>query len=207
MSRKSLPNIGYIKSKLDKEAMKRLKSYIKNKKGSHKSSLAGNINKSYNLKDKDNWFFENVLLKLLHEYEADELNAIVPSILTNDCRYVLSSFWVNFQKKHEFNPLHSHTGAVFSFVVWMQIPSSYKKEREIPFIKESNTPSSNTFQFSYTNSLGFISTETFYLEPEDAGTILFFPAAMPHQVYPFYLSDKYRISISGNIALDPKQIM
>ena len=46
------------------------------------------------------------LLKLLHEYSADDLKAIVPSILTDDCRYVLSSFWVNFQKKYEFNPLH-----------------------------------------------------------------------------------------------------
>jgi hypothetical protein len=207
MSRKNLPNIGYIKSKLDNKVMNRLKLYIKNKKGSHKSKLAGNINKSYNLKDKDNWFFKNVLLKLLNEYETGELRAIVPSILTNDCCYVLSSFWVNFQKKYDFNPLHSHTGAVFSFVVWMQIPSSYKKEKEIPFIKESNTPTANTFQFTYTNSLGGIATETFYLEPEDAGTILFFPATMPHQVYPFYLSNKDRISISGNIALDPKQII
>tara|TARA_R100001591_G_scaffold88346_1_gene94393 strand:+ start:4105 stop:4728 length:624 start_codon:yes stop_codon:yes gene_type:complete len=207
MPREIFPNIGYIKSKLNKEVMDRLNSYIKNKKGSHKSHLAGNINKSYNLKDKDNWFFENVLLKLLYEYEEKELNVIVPSILTNNCRYVLNSLWVNFQKKHEFNPIHSHTGAVFSFVVWMQIPSSYKKEKEIAFMKESNTPSSNTFQFSYTNSLGLISTKTFYLEPEDAGTILFFPATLSHQVYPFYLSNKYRISISGNIALDPKQIM
>ena len=207
MPREILPNVGYIRSKLDDKIMKRLNSYIKNKKGSHKSNLAGNINQSYNLEDKDNWFFENVLLKLLHEYEQDELNVIVPSILTNNCRYVLNSLWVNFQKKHEFNPIHSHTGAVFSFVVWMQIPSSYKKEKEINFMKESNTPSSNTFQFAYTNSLGLISIKTFYLEPEDAGTILLFPATLSHQVYPFYLSNKYRISISGNIALDPKQII
>ena len=80
MLKEILPNVGFIRSKLDKETMDRLKSYIKNKKGSHKTSLAGNISGSYNLKDKDNWFFENVLLKLLNEYGEDNLNAIVPSI-------------------------------------------------------------------------------------------------------------------------------
>ena len=74
-------------------------------------------------------------------------------------------------------------------------------------MKESNNPSSNSFQFIYTNILGSVSTETFCLEPEDVGTILFFPASLSHQVYPFYLSNKYRISVSGNIALDPKQII
>ena len=207
MLKEILPNVGFIRSKLNKETMDRLKSYIKNKKGSHKTSLAGNISGSYNLKDKDNWFFENVLLKLLNEYGEDNLNAIVPSILTNHCRYVLRSFWVNFQKKHEFNHLHSHNQAVFSFVVWMEIPSSYKKEKEIPFIKQSNSPCANTFEFVYINSLGSISIYKFNLEPEDVGTILFFPATLHHQVYPFYLSNKHRISISGNIALNPKEVI
>ena len=207
MFRGVLPNVGIIKNKLDKEIMDRLNLYIKNKKSNFKSSLAGNISKSHGLEDKDNWFFNNVLLKLLNAYPKDDLNAITPSILTNDCAYVLNSFWVNFQKKYEFNPIHSHSKAVFSFVVWMQIPSSYKKEKEIPFIKESNNPCSNTFQFIYTNILGSVSTFSFNLEPEDAGTILFFPANLCHQVYPFYLSNKQRISISGNIALDPNQVI
>ena len=207
MPRKIFPNIGYIESKLNKETMNRLKSYIKNKKDNYKSSLAGNISKSYTIKDKDNWFFKNVLLKLINEYPQDDLKAIVPSILTKNCMYVLNSFWVNFQKKYEFNPMHSHTQSVFSFVVWMNIPSSYKKEKEIPFLKESNKPLSNTFQFIYINALGSISTVNFYLEPEDAGTILLFPADLRHQVNPFYLSNKERVSISGNIALDPKQII
>jgi hypothetical protein len=207
MFREIFPNVGIMKSKLDKEAINKLKIYIKNKKGNHKPNLAGNINKSYNLKDKDNWFFNNVLLKFLNKYDKDDLKAAVPSTLTNNCKYVLSSFWVNFQKKQEFNPLHSHTGAVFSFVVWMQIPSSYKKEKEIPFIKESNSPCPNTFEFVYTNILGSICSKKYYLEPEDEGTILLFPAKLFHQVYPFYLSNKQRISISGNIALDPTQII
>ena len=207
MSRELFPNTGFIKNKLNKEAMNKLNLYIKNKKNSYKSSLVGNINKSYTIEDKDNWFFNNVLLKLVNEYSKEDINAIVPSILTNNCAYILNAFWVNFQKKHEFDPIHSHAQAAFSFVVWMKIPSSYKKEKEITFIKESNNPCPNSFQFIYTNILGTISKYTINLEPEDAGTILFFPAGLNHQVYPFYLSNKERISISGNLALDPKQII
>ena len=203
MSKNILPNeTAYIKSKLNKEAMDKLKSYIKNKKSTYNYRLAGNISNSCLLEDKDNWFFKNILLKLISEYNAADIAAIVPSFLTKNCAFVLDTFWVNFQNKYEFNPLHHHDG-VFSFVVWMEIPSSYKKEKELKFAKDSNSPNPNTFEFVYTNIFGRIRVEKFNLEPKDKGTILLFPSYLSHQVYPFYLSNKKRISISGNIKLDP----
>jgi hypothetical protein len=33
------------------------------------------------------------------------------------------------------------------------------------------------------------------------GTIMMFPSALNHGVYPFYTSDEYRISVSGNIRI------
>ena len=207
MFKEIFPNLEIIKTKLDKKTMNKLNNYIKNKKRNMRNELAGNIENSFAIEDKDNWFFNNVLIKLLSEYGKDNIQASVPSVLTNNCKYTLNKFWVNFQKKYEFNPLHLHSGAVFSFVVWMKIPSSYKKEKEISFLKESNSPCSNTFEFVYTNILGLIRSHRYHLEPEDEGTLLLFPATLLHQVYPFYLSNKHRISISGNIALDPKQII
>ena len=207
MSKNILPNeTAYIKSKLNKEAMDKLKSYIKNKKNKWNSNLVGNISDSYLLEDKDNWFFLNVLAPLVNEYRKEDFKALVPSVLTKNCSFVLNKMWVNFQKKYEFNPTHNH-GGVFSFVVWIKIPSSYKKEKELSFAKQSNSPTPNTFEFLYTNILGAVSSEKFHLEPEDEGTILLFPASLIHQVYPFYLSDKQRISVSGNISLDPTKII
>ena len=202
----SLPNTGIIKEKLNNKEINKLKSYIKNKKNNISETLAGNINNSFSIEDKDNWFFNNVLLNLIGKYSTEDLKVIVPSVLTKNCAYTLDSFWVNFQNKYEFNPTHSHTG-VFSFVVWIEIPSSYKKEKELKFAKESNSPCPNTFEFIYTNILGTVSSERYHLEPEDKGTILLFPAKLLHQVYPFYLSNKKRISISGNIRLDPTKII
>ena len=202
----SLKNTGIITGKLNNKEMNKLKSYIKHKKNNISETLAGNINNSFAIEDKDNWFFNNVLLNLIGEYLPEDFEAIIPSILTKNCAYTLDSFWVNFQNKYEFNPTHSHTG-VFSFVVWIEIPSSYKKEKELKFAKQSNSPCPNTFEFIFTNILGAVCTERIHLEPEDKGTILLFPARLLHQVYPFYLSNKKRISVSGNIRLDPTKLI
>jgi hypothetical protein len=202
----SLKNTGIITGKLNNKEMNKLKSYIKHKKNNISETLAGNINNSFAIEDKDNWFFNNVLLNLINQYSSKDFEAIIPSILTKNCAYVLDTFWVNFQNKYEFNPVHSHSG-VFSFVVWIEIPSSYKKEKELKFAKQSNSPCPNTFEFIFTNILGAVCTERIHLEPEDKGTILLFPARLLHQVYPFYLSNKKRISVSGNIRLDPTKLI
>ena len=203
---KFFSNTGVIKDKLNNKSLNKLKFYIKNKKDKSNSTLAGNISNSFYLEDKDNWFFNNILLPLIKNYNNEDLKTIVPAILTKDCPYILDSFWVNFQNKYEFNPIHNHSG-IFSFVVWLKIPSSYKKEKELKFIKESNSPCPNTFEFIFTNILGKVCTERYYLEPEDEGTILLFPAVLSHQVYPFYLSNKQRVSVSGNIALDSTKVI
>ena len=44
------------------------------------------------------------------------------------------------------------------------------------------------------------------LNKKDEGRIVFFPAPMEHIVYPFYTSDEFRISISGNILLNTKKL-
>ena len=197
--------IGYIKIKLDSKVLKKLNTYIKNKTTNTNKILAGNISGSYNLIDKDNYFFNNVLTPLIIKYN-NEFGPTSPITLTKNCAYVLDRFWVNFQKKYEFNPIHHHSG-VWSFVIWIQIPSSYKKEIELPFIKHANSPLPNTFQFITVDGVGKITTYQQKLEPSDKGTMLFFPAQLNHCVYPFYLSNKQRISISGNISLDPTQII
>ena len=206
---KTLPNIGYIEKKLSEEDLNKLKSYIKNKGKKANSSLAGNINSSYYIKDKNNSFYNNTLVPTALEYMKllnGGASQVIPEILTKNCSFVLSSFWVNFQKKYEFNPVHNHTG-VFSFVIWIDIPVDFKKESKLPFVSHSNTPLTNCFQFSYTSILGQVSTSTYKLSPDYEGTMLFFPSKLNHTVYPFYSSNKNRISISGNISLDPEKII
>ena len=50
--------------------------------------------------------------------------------------------------------------------------------------------------------LGTIKHHIYKLDPSMEVMMLFFPAELFHQVYPFYECDEERISISGNIRFD-----
>ena len=203
---KYFPNKGWLEYKLSQQDLNHLNKSIKNKTEQWNHNLAGNISKSYVLEDKDNWFFKNVLQLCIAKYIEEFTGAIIPAVLTKNCAYSLNKLWVNFQKKYEFNPIHDHSG-VFSFVIWMKIPSSFKKECRLPFVKDASQKSPNTFQFLFSDSLGHISTFDYPLEPSNEGTMLFFPSRLNHTVYHFYISNKERISISGNINLNPEEII
>ena len=114
--------------------------------------------------------------------------------------------WVNYQKQCEYNPLHDHTG-VYSFVIWMKIPTKQEEQDKISFSSEANTKKNSTFQMLYNNILGQPTTMTYYMNPECEGTMFFFPSQLQHQVYPFYNCDEDRISISGNILLNTNELL
>ena len=201
---KSFANKGWLEIKLSTEVLTYLNKLIKNRKENYNKELAGNIDESCVLKDEDDWFFNTVLVNCITEYiKYFREKGSVPNILTEDCKYVLSNLWVNYQKKHEFNPLHNHAG-VFSFTIWMHIPTSYKKESSLKFVKHANYKPVGSFEFIGVNCLGQVTPYVYNLGPEHEGTMLFFPSQLHHQVYPFYTSNEKRITISGNIKLNPE---
>ena len=107
-------------------------------------------------------------------------------------KYELKTLWINYGKKHDFNPLHTHSG-IYSFVIWIKIP--YDIENEMKRYDTSGNKTA-TFNFVYSSALGQIRSEIVEVKE---WKIVFFPAKLNHCVYPFYSSDDYRISISGNV--------
>ena len=196
---------GWLEIKLPKSVMSGLWGYIETAKNNpikHNHLLAGNISKSLIIKDKDNWFFETVLIpamtdysKRYPKYETDL------KLLTENAPYCLGSFWVNFQKENEFNPIHNH-GGIFSFVIWVKIPTDWREQHALPFSADSNTPKASNFEFQFTTILGQLWNHSYLLDKEAEGQMLLFPSKLMHNVYPFYNCDEERISISGNILLD-----
>ena len=79
MPKEIFPNTGFIKSKLNKEVMNRLNLYIKNKKDSHKPSLAGNISNSYKIDDKDSPIKAANTQKVVCAFEA--LILLIPKLM------------------------------------------------------------------------------------------------------------------------------
>lgn len=196
-------NITLIKCKLGTTAMDYLWDSIEQAKvnpRSLKDTLAGNIEESIILDDKGDYFFNNHLHYAAHTYI--EQNQHKPSIQSAKIKKLrLESFWVNFQKKHDFNPVHHHSGFL-SFVIWMKIPTRHEEQYRLPICANSNNPSASNFEFLYTNILGDIERMDIKMDPEDEGNMFIFPSSLMHQVYPFYNTDEDRISISGNIVID-----
>ncbi len=118
---------------------------------------------------------------------------VVPATLP---KFNFERIWVNFQKPSGFVPLHQHSG-LYSFVIWVDIPYTLEQQK----ITESQDHRVGTFEFVYTDCLGKLTTQVLPVDKSWQGRIAVFPAELHHQVYPYYDSDDYRITISGNLNL------
>jgi len=193
--------------RLPKKAMEYLWDSINNSQcGDARENLAGNISKSVYIKDKDNWFYENVLKDmlehLLFKNSWEDYYDVYISKIKSHTKFCLSPFWVNYQKQYEFNPPHGHNnGNGFSFVVFMKIPTHWKEQHALPFSANSTVPSASNFAFLLGQGHE-VKAINIPLSPEDEGRILMFPAWLMHQVFPFYGTEEERITISGNIRIE-----
>ena len=131
------------------------------------------------------------------------------NILTRPCELSIVSTWVNFQKKYEFNPPHTHTG-LFSWIIFLNIP--YNLEDENKVFPEMNIRDENNEVVFVTSRLAFLLVNPYLsggidhvsinVDKSFEGKIMMFPSYLQHEVFPFYTSDDYRITISGNASLD-----
>ena len=199
------PNIGVIEGKLPEDTVDGFWKLIEESRKQPedmKPELAGNINSSIRL-DGGSPLIEDFVKDIIPKYLEETIKTFPPYrvIMKEGQVWNRESLWVNFQKKHEFNPPHDHSG-VYSFVIWMQIPTSYEEQRKLPICAESNAHGSiSNFGFHYTNSLGNVSQFFYNMEKEAEGYMVMFPSQMKHEVFPFYENDGERISISGNIEI------
>ena len=168
-----------------------------------KSELAGNISSSIRL-DGGSPLIEDFMQNIIPKYIQQSINSFGSPYrleMKEGQIWNLESLWVNFQKKHEFNPMHDH-GGVYSFVIWMQIPTSYEEQRKLPICAESNADGNiSNFAFTFTNTLGRICQFVYNMEKDAEGYMVIFPSELKHEVFPFYENDGERISISGNIGI------
>ena len=107
--------------------------------------------------------------------------------------------WINFQKAGEYNPIHHHTNDLV-FVIWLQIP--YKLQEELKQLSSINSNSDQASKFQFANINNFYShiiNNVISVDKSYEGKMIVFHAQMDHCVYPFFTSDDYRISMSGNL--------
>lgn len=193
---KSFPNFNYYEGKLtDKEHSDLTdvvsKLWESESRISVNKQLAGFIETEFML----NLAGKKIILPRIYE-GATEICVSEDLPVPN---WYCESIWVNYQKKHEVNPYHNHSGS-YSFVLWLNIPFNYEDETNRKEVAQSTQKDqASTFCTVYTDILGNIRHHNFYLDKKDNGRFIIFPSKLAHFVYPFYTSDEYRISIAGNI--------
>ena len=122
-------------------------------------------------------------------FQAGDMELIAAETLEMD------HIWINYMKKHEFNPIHNHSGFL-SFVIWNKIP--FDIEEELKVYPDVTNPMTSMFCFLFGNP------NIQYPIKVSKGMqnyICMFPSHLNHCVYPFYTSDDYRVSFAGNIFL------
>lgn len=191
----------YVLADVPKDILKILDDVIKEKELSPvNGDLAGNIKHEYSI-PRGKAAVSPMLMHMIvkHREKYPNYFKVAHSALNyKACEVELFNLWVNFQKKHEFNPMHIHDG-LYSFVIWHKVPYTMQKEKErLPHMRSEDFRA-GMFSFFFCEPSGKISQEALPVDNSWEGKVALFPASLNHCVYPFYTSDEYRISISGNL--------
>lgn len=201
--------MGYWFTKLPQDILDELKPVIDKVQDNFNQAipanyqLAGQIDKEYSVVLPNNIIeYIKMSSSQFMENNPNYVGNNIISLFKKDVKFVYEGdAWVNFQEKYEYNPLHAHTG-VFSFVIWYQIP--FYKADEIKYGagkgKEPEHNKNGEFEFAFYNGSTII-THPLGIDKTMEGHMAVFPSNLNHIVYPFYTSDDYRITLSGNIYL------
>lgn len=105
----------------------------------------------------------------------------------------LDTMWINFSKKHDFIPPHSHIGAL-SFIIYCKVDKEIFKENEY-----SSQQQAGQIVFNYGDFITYLQRNEFSIKPYE-NLMFIFPSGLRHYV-PVYFNDGERISVSGNFVV------
>ena len=176
-------------------------NYLKDKSSQgkpHNSNLIGHIKNEYGLINVPK-FVEDYLVSKLN---VDPMKTHIQRVRVNskNTNLKLQNIWINYQKKYEFNPVHDHSG-ISSFIIFLQIPYNLKDEENV-FPSLSGESHTSKLAFTLLKPSGSISHTILDVDKSFENKLLIFPASYHHNVYPFYTSDDYRITVAGILVLD-----
>ena len=213
----NLVTIGYQKYDVPNGVMKLLRDEINEMKGNnfkdcqpYNYRLVGNIKKEFRI-IKSAYHLNNYISDVCPEYWKNTHRKYFSKkkhkiIIDKDIQE--HDVWVNFQERGEFNPFHNHAG-VLSFVIYVSLP--YFLEDEIKHIEyiPVNDPNRSTalpgmlgFYYPDKDAHGGIGSVYLKTDRSFENKMIVFDSTLNHTVHPFFTSDEYRITVSGNIEFD-----
>ena len=178
-----------VKTKVDQETLELLLSEGEASKEDASPELAGVLKKQFHYRNKRT--FDQFFVKIFNLYTY-VYSTWKSTKKAKPPTFFLEKLWINFQGPNEFNPPHSHGGAL-SFVIFLKIPIELRVENQ-DYKGLSAGPGGITFLYGDVEEYCITAQSLF---PEE-GDMYIFPAWVKHWVYPFK-SDCTRISVSGNV--------
>jgi len=179
-----------VEDHITKELLKRSN---KIKLNDNRQNLAGHIDREnfYTQQDID-WFVEHTSKYFLNYIQTKENVWTINSQKIEHMK--LNSLWINYMRKNEFNPPHTHSGDI-SFVLYLKVPEEIKKEA-IEFVSEGEGKP-GAIQFIYGTQDRYSDYICSHTRFPKTNELYIFPANLHHTVMPFR-SDVERVSVSGN---------
>jgi len=197
---KILTKIGYLITKLPDIPFKELVDNVLNNNFSIdlKKHLIGQI-------EKENAFnhelfpneIKNIIIQGCNQYVHMYYSE---NFLSEKYNLNFVDTWINFQRKGEYQPVHNHTKDLV-YVIWVKVPYDIENERNLSHAKNSNYNVAANFEFILANTFNTVKNSSLHVDKTYEGTMVIFDAKLWHCVYPFFTSDEYRISISGNVLI------
>ena len=181
-----------VKTKITEEWRQLFLSEARASKKDFESRLAGMLKRQVEFRDSSlfDQFFGDMFK--MYDHALQDWTGDRNIIAGGGEMYNLESLWANFQGPGDFNPPHSHGGAL-SWVIYLQIPDELTEENK-QYKGTSAGPGGITFSYG-DGPREVITYQTFLPQ---TGDMYIFPAWLQHWVYPFK-SDVERISVSGNV--------
>ena len=191
-----------LKAKIPEKIVKNINNYIdelifdkkKSTTSDYGQNLAGDVTQEFLL---DPQFIKQVgwldfLGKCTFAWIKKELNQEIK-------KFNVTSSWVVRQYKHEYNPVHWHSGHI-SGAGFLKVPENLGNfsQKEQKKGKEYTGGNLNLIH----GSRMFLSESLISIKPE-VGDFYFFPNYLMHTVYPFKDTKEERRSISFNATIDP----
>ena len=178
-----------VKTKVDQNTLDLFLSEGEASKEDASPELAGVLKKQFHYRNKRK--FDQFFVKIFNLYTY-VYSTWKSTKKAKPPTFFLEKLWINFQGPNEFNPPHSHGGAL-SFVIFLKIPIELRAENQ-NYKGLSAGPGGITFLYGDVEEYCITAQSLF---PEE-GDMYIFPAWVKHWVYPFK-SDCTRISVSGNV--------
>jgi len=166
------------------EDLKKVRAICK-KEISHRERLAGLIQEEFTINEVK---FAEIMQKYLVFFNEAQKNWYQNA----DIILKPQAAWVNFMKKGECNPVHTHLNCDFSCVLFLEFPKGLKKERG-KTISTGSKPGDLVFTFG--------AASPFYIcervVSPNVGDFFIFPWSLKHSVNSFQ-SKGVRTSVSCN---------